>query len=145
MDNDKPFSNDVDEVRREIQLEIDNETDLRTRLAASRQRLRDMSAHVLGLGNEQSEKIAAHLAQVLDPRQPAPAEPIAPDVAAPPPAVEPPAFEEIAPAGDAAAGAGENAGDASSENTGAASSEAAAENSGAIDGENATGDATTQN
>lgn len=78
-------------IHRAVQMDCDENTDLRARLDASNKKL----ARDVELVGPIAPEAAAYLAKYLDIAQPNPTTPLAPDVAAPPPAVEPPVFTTV--------------------------------------------------
>lgn len=97
MDNqDKPLSEDLGEVAREVQVEVDRNVQLRADLDASNKKLASYSDQIGATADAERKRIGDYLAQYLNPTQPNPTEPIAPDVAAPAPAEEPPVFTDVA-------------------------------------------------
>lgn len=96
MDNqDKPLSEDLGEVRREVQVEIDRNVQLRADLDASNKRLAGFSEQIGATADDERKRIGDYLSQYLNPTQPNPTEPLDADAAATPPAVEPPVFTDV--------------------------------------------------
>jgi hypothetical protein len=87
---DQSLDLDIAEVEREGQKLVDENIDLRARLAANNAALDEYDAKV----SQGADRALAFVRQYRNPAVPNPA-PIAPEVAAPPPAEEPPVFTTI--------------------------------------------------
>lgn len=87
---DQSLDLDLAEVEREGQKLVDENIDLRARLAANNAALDEYEAKV----SQGADRALAFVRQYRNPAAPNPP-PIAPEVAAPPPAEEPPVFTDV--------------------------------------------------
>jgi hypothetical protein len=96
MENqDKPLSDDLAEIKREVQVEIDTNVDLRGKLAQSNARLASYATQIGATADDAKKQVGDYLGQYLNPTQPNPTEPLDAEVAAPPRAEEPPVFTDV--------------------------------------------------